>query len=661
MRTENNSRFKAAAVFALAAFLPLRGVEVSEWSHRQAVPVERTGVLKFALPPATLDLARPRLEDLRLLDPAGQETPFVLEYAAPSTPPSSQRPRSFRVTLADAFTQVLIETGATDVIAGVLLASPAAGFVKAARVEVSEDGERWDVIETGAPLFRQYGAELLTLRIERRAAYIRVTIDDNRSRPIPFTGATLAVAAVTQPPAAAPLPIRILRREEFAGETLLTLDLGARHVPLAELEFSASDPLFARNVTVTVRELRDDTAGERPLARGAIYRVAADGLAPRSQLRVPLDFTAPSRELLAHIANQDSPPLLIEEVRATQRPVWLVFRAATAGAYTLLTGNATVAAPRYDLASLALPLRETTPTAIMPGAPELNPGHRRPETLAGARLLGAALDPAPWSYRKTVGLIAGGIQQLELDVDVLARAQAGFADLRLVRDRAQIPYVLERSALSRATPLRFTAADDPRQPRLSRWELKLARPGLPLSRIKVSSPTTLFQRRFRLFERIADDRGGAYERLLAEADWSKTPGVDSALLMIPSATPKTDTLLLETDNGDNPAILLSAIEASHPVTRLFFKTEPGPLELYYGNAAARAPRYDLSLVAGQILTAEKITATLGAEEKTTADRWGAGALAGLRGGGLFWGALGLVVLGLLAVVVRLLPKPPAPP
>ena len=70
----------------------------------------------------------------------------------------------------------------------------------------------------------------------------------------------------------------------------------------------------------------------------------------------------------------------------------------------------------------------------------------------------------------------------------------------------------------------------------------------------------------------------------------------------------------------------------------------------------RAPRYDLGLVAGQLRAADKAAAALGAEEslRKTAGRGQASGQG--QGGLLFWGALAAVVVGLLAIIARLLPK-----
>jgi hypothetical protein len=121
---------------------------------------------------------------------------------------------------------------------------------------------------------------------------------------------------------------------------------------------------------------------------------------------------------------------------------------------------------------------------------------------------------------------------------------------------------------------------------------------------------------------------------------------------------RTDTVWIETDNGDNPAIALGSVQAVYPVVRLVFKTaETDGFTLVYGNPAANAPRYDLSLVAAKLLTASRSGVQLevaGPNSTTTGSRF-----AGLNGGYLFWGALALVVVVLLGVVAKLLPKPPA--
>jgi hypothetical protein len=165
----------------------------------------------------------------------------------------------------------------------------------------------------------------------------------------------------------------------------------------------------------------------------------------------------------------------------------------------------------------------------------------------------------------------------------------------------------------------------------------------------------------RLWEEITNERGEKYSRELGRATWRQTPGhATREFVMEINPAPVTDTLFLDTDNGDNTAIELGDFRCYYPVIRLIFKAAPdaaNPLWLYYGNPGAAAPRYDLSLVANQILRAEKSTATAGGEEPVgeAAAKQGAEETP-FHGGILFWGVLAAVVIVLLVLVSRLLPK-----
>ncbi|MEI2722265.1 MAG: hypothetical protein V9H26_01610 [Verrucomicrobiota bacterium] len=102
---------------------------------------------------------------------------------------------------------------------------------------------------------------------------------------------------------------------------------------------------------------------------------------------------------------------------------------------------------------------------------------------------GTALDVSAWTFRKAIKLTRAGAQQLELDLEVLARAQPDFQDLRLVRDGNQLPYILERTSISRALTPAVTATNDAKDLKLSRWILKLPQAHLPLTRLSCATRT----------------------------------------------------------------------------------------------------------------------------------------------------------------------------
>lgn len=636
----------------------------TEWQHRQPFEVAAPGLVRVSPTAASFDSAGAQQEDFRIVDPAGNEAAFFAD-----TPPASTdrvlAPPSFSAKLEADATRVVVATGTKVALASISLKTPAPFFVRAASVEISDDGAQWTLLDQGLPVFRQWGAEKLDLPLGgHTAAYVRVTITERHGPPLPFTGADLFIKA-GPPPALVEVGAQISRRDEFAGETVLTLALEAQHVPLAALEISSGDPLFMRRVTVSVREVNGAISNERLVSSGTIYRVALDGSPARSQLEIPLHFTPATREVLVHIQNGDSPPLGVDRVIAKRRDLRLAFAARAAGKYWLLSGNPQVAAPRYDLAAFADELHATKAVDVTPGPIEATPGYHPRESLGSTAipdvpLTGTPIDATDWTRRKSITLTRSGIQELELNPAILAKTKSDFADLRLLRDGNQIPYILEQPALARALSVTPVASPDAKHPSVSVWQLHLPQKGFPLRRLVLSSPTPLFQREFRVFEKITNAESGAYEITLASGEWHRTPDAsvpESRVLEIPQRT-HTDTLWIETDNGDNPPITLGPVQVIYPVVRLIFKTESTDgFALAYGNPAANAPRYDLSLVAAKLLTSPRAVANVDdAEAESSGARK---PFAGLNGGYVFWMALGLVVIVLLVVVAKLLPKPPA--
>lgn len=657
------------SLLLLSATAVAAALTPTEWSHRQAFNVAAPGPVKLALPASTFDGAQASLGDLRLLDAAGQEVPYLLDRDLSIRGYERARafaPRLFRSSASGDTTQLLLETGTGSRLDAVELETSQPYFLKAAHVEVSDDGVAWQSLGAAVPVFRQFGAEQLFLALGRRSArFIRISLDDVRSRPMAFAGAKLVPSPTrAEPPPLSALGAQITRRDEFAGETVLTVALEGRHVMLAGLTLEAKDPLFMRRVTVTVREVQGAVSSERTVGAGTVYRIAFEGVAARAELAVPLNFTPTTRELLVHIHNGDSPPLTLAGVSATQHPASLLFLAPAAGRYTLLSGNPQASAPRYDLAAFAGELRTASAAAVVPGSVEAMPDYRPRESLGTAPmpdvpLTGAPLDTKDWTYRKPLQIARAGVQELELDLDALAKSRPDFADLRLLLAGNQIPYVLEQPALARSLVLTPVAAPDAKRPSVSVWQLHLPQAGLPLRRLVLASATPLFQRDFRIYEMITGADGRSREHTLATGAWSRTPepGVPETRVFELTDRLRTDTLLIESDNGDNPAIVLGAVQVVHPVVRLIFKVaESGGCALVYGNPAANAPRYDLSLVAVRLLTASRQVAQVGAGEQSTASR---NLFARLSGGHVFWAALALVVVVLLVVVAKLLPKPPA--
>ncbi|MGA2280432.1 MAG: DUF3999 family protein [Verrucomicrobiota bacterium] len=640
---------------ATAAGLP------ADWQHEQPFNVSAPGLIKLNLPVETLDAARPALEDLRLYDDAGNEVPYLIERPVPVVK-VVQNVKSFHISLTPSNTVIVLETGLTQPLDDVTLETPAASFLKPVRIEGSTDLKRWQTLESGQPIFRQPdGVNRLHVSFPAGTwPWLRLTVDDQRTPPIPFTGAHIRVA-VTEPAPTRWLPVTIAERDENPGETRLALNLGAANLSLTAVQIETAEPLFTRHVTFAVPQISEDTIHEQIIGQGVIYRVAVEGQPAAESLLAPLESQVRSRELLLFIHNQDSPPLPITAVRVERRPVYLVFLARQTGTYHLLTGNGQCAAPRYDLAALDMNLKSMAVAPIKLPPPANNPDYRAPEVLPGIEATGAALDVTAWKFRKPVKITRAGAQQLELDLDVLAHALPDFQDLRLLRGSNQAPYILERTSISRSLAPAVTATNDTKDPKLSRWILKLPQSRLPVTRLSCVTQTALFQREMTLYEELADERGEKYRHNLGGASWVQKPDRKSREFFLTlDSPPQSDTLFLKTHNGDNPSVELEKFQFFYPATRVLFKAGPDDeLFLYYGNPRADAPRYDLSLVAGQLLSTERTIATPGTEQQLRKSSWREHEIPG-QGGVVFWGILALVVVVLLIIISRLLPKSPPP-
>jgi hypothetical protein len=644
-------------VLGLAGTAAAGTFDSSEWAQRQELRVPRPGVSRVVLAPATLSAARGDLADLRVVDPAGAEVPLAIERTAP-VQAGLRAPAALQATVEDAASVFVVRTDASELVEGLEIDAGRQRFLTRATVEASDDGTNWRLLGRNLPLYNR-GPGIEALRVDLPPSvypHLRLTLDRLGHEHLALRSLSLRTLP-SQVPETETVPVRIRAREELGGQTRLTLELPGAHLQLARLELATPEPVFNRAARLVVREFADGVVNETTLAARQLTR---DVASPEGARPVPfvVEGALPQQEFSLLVDNGDSPPLALPTVTAQLRPVGIVFPASQAGSYWIYLGNPQASAPRYDVNALLQPAPAERAAALLALEPQPNPGYRPAEALPEIPALGAALDVASWAWRAPVQTAPGGVQQLELAPAVLARSRPDLADLRLMCGDRQVPFVVEHTSLRRELPVEIAAAPDPRQPRLSRWKLRLPEARLPVLSLSLRSSTPLFQRDLRLSEEQAEPRNDGFERTLAAGSWQRTPQQPRRDFTLPlSSPPDTAELRLETDNGDNPPIALDQIQAHYPVTRLLFKAPPGgTVYLYFGHPEVEAPRYDLRLAGPQLLAAPKTVSASGAVEALGAS---AQSLAGLMPAGvLFWGILAVVVIALIAVIARLLPKAP---
>ena len=100
----------------------------------------------------------------------------------------------------------------------------------------------------------------------------------------------------------------------------------------------------------------------------------------------------------------------------------------------------------------------------------------------------------------------------------------GFADLRVMRGSNQVPYIVQRTSISRAITPAVTLTNDAKNPKLSRWLIKLPKSNLPLTRLTCATTTPLFQRSMSLSVEFTDERGDTFPPAARQRDVDANAG-----------------------------------------------------------------------------------------------------------------------------------------
>jgi hypothetical protein len=210
------------------------------------------------------------------------------------------------------------------------------------------------------------------------------------------------------------------------------------------------------------------------------------------------------------------------------------------------------------------------------------------------------------------------------------------ASLRIVNSRhAQVPYVLETDSRHSSVTLQYRTAQKAGHTKLQ--ILGIAAESQVESIGITATEPAYFERSVEVTEAVAGARRGATRRTLGRIVWKRAQGEPVAQFWIPIEPPLTTELEVDIDNGDDAPLTITTVCAQMPVRRIDFEYSPGEnLAVYWGNPNASPPRYDLSMIAGQILSSQALPATLGTLERTHEEAsktpkwfWWAAVVAGL--------------------------------
>lgn len=634
-------------------------IERNSWQWQQRIPTIKRGLTRIELSPETLNTCQANLDDLRLLSPDGIETPYLLDGES-DTRPREHAITNFKVRMLQGSTILEANTDTHDPIEAVTIITPAPIFLKSLRLEGALPEGDWQTIASNEMIFRQDdGAARLRIPLPPKSwSRLRFSIDDSRSKPIPFTDLRVTIAATR--PELRKHPLVLGTREEVKHRTLLSLNLGHANLDLAELHLKIDDPVFSRHYTLSSIVPSSRESGiRRKLGSGSIFRVLGENGAISEQVSIPIKARLATASLILEIDNANSPPLSISSVSSSRVPTRLLFFATSAGEWTLLSGNRQASKPHYGLSQLRKQLKLSRVTEVSSTQLMAAPNYQAPPALPEIQAKGAAIDLKNWVWRCPIDAPSSGVIRIIPSPLALSHSQADLADLRVIQDEMQVPFLIRHTGSQHAIEAKISNEPDSKRPHISRWKLTLPFAGLPAHELLASSSSPLFSRSFQALVDDHDRFCNPRRRVIGSGNWTKAaigpngPNTQLAIRLDRQHLPRS--FYLETDNGDNPAISLDQVTLYVSKRALVLKrSDSAPLDLYYGNPSAVAPNYDLSLVRRDLLAAPLQASTLGEPEQRGPNASDRHSLS--TGSPWLWLALALIVAVLLGIVAKLLPR-----
>lgn len=628
----------------------------AQWRYSQEFSVPNKGVYQFDLAPDLMDKSQADFRDLRLVDQDGQEMPFVITTASGPVRQPPANVKSFTTAWSDGNTVVHLKIHSAEPVTEISLSIPSNDFHRSAQLEAF-DGRDWVTLLDHYPIYRQNFpfAENTSFQFAAiRAQEFRITIPDEKEKHVIIHGASIR-AEETYDANSAPTityPVTIRDRVESAGQSYYLIELPAGNFPIYSLRFNIGNPVFQRQMRLAVPNMEEGTIRENIIGAGTLLRTAdTNNNDPKIQVRL-YGCQSATRQCRLYIENQDNPPLSIQSLEATTIPRTVTFYALKSGHVHIWTGNPKSPKPSYDIAGLKIPEAEKLDIHL---ALTSNAQYKGESFALGQEILGGVLEPHDWKYSFDLQQKDLGVQELELPLQTLALTGEFLGDVRLVRGNTQIPYLVERLPIHRAIELKITPDSNNAKNQVSQWKIQLPVSQPPIRDITLGSTSPLFDRNITLYEKDAEGK----KMNLGFSSWSHQPhNPQSPCVITLNQIPSTDTLWIETDNGDNAPIEISKAECHYPIVRLiYYVSTSAPMQLLTGNPHVSTPRYDIASIANDFKSRTRSPATLTDKSipaPATETFW----TVGENGADyIYWIILAGVVAGLFLVMAKLLPKP----
>jgi hypothetical protein len=376
----------------LSASAPVAGQVPDAWRQwLYASPIETAGVPSVRLTSVVVaegvaSRAQPDLADLRVIDDAGREIPYVLHAKSGGRRIELQTARVLEPSFVPGkHAQIILDAGSGAAVHNSvrLHIQSADDLITWVEIAVSDDASDWRVVRERGSIFilRQEGRGEKTAvsYADSPARYVRARVLEDPAR-YSLTGAEIGFERSRSGESVA-VGLPLVRRTDVPRRSVWQSPAGPPR-SISEIRFETAQKAFVRPVTV---EWSDDGKVWRRAGAGEISRTVEGGQ-PRESLSVAFEERrAAEWRISVHDGNDTAVPDLVPAAFATPRRV--VFNQEPGRRYTLIYGHARASAPQYDLSRL-------TDEAVLDAAVDAGLG----PAITNANYS----DPAPWTEQNPI-------------------------------------------------------------------------------------------------------------------------------------------------------------------------------------------------------------------------------------------------------------------
>ena len=384
----------ALTATTVLAFSALPGAW-KNWRYSRAIdlaPTDRPRLVEITVADPIYLRSKPALDDLRIIDAQGNETPYTIFSLDGATKlerlGATVHERSFT---PGAFTQTVIEVKGDRFHNSLEIETSEQNFIEWVTVDASDDAHTWRIVQDRAPIFRfnkdgREGTRVVRYS-ENNARFLRVRILDGEKQ-FPVAGAVVLHQAVGAEERV-PLESVQIRPDAHRAHRRSTwdADLGGTGPSVTEVIFDVPPMEFIRSVNLSAS---NDGKTWRTLSSGQIYRFH-QGDKVQEQLKVPISYGEQSRYWRITVENGNDAPLPNAAVRLYTTPRHLLFEQQPGQRYTLIYGQERSQAPQYDLAQR---VNQNQQERAIPGQ------------LDSEETNSAWVDPRPWTETHEIFLWA---------------------------------------------------------------------------------------------------------------------------------------------------------------------------------------------------------------------------------------------------------------